>query len=65
MQAEQTIVVKTFQSSRKHPSANWVNKNIRMVATVSRKETCGGLYVSASSWQDAPTGPPSFKKISS
>jgi len=65
VQAERTIDVKTYQSSHKNPSANWVNKNIRMVATVSRKETCGGLYVSASSWQDAPTGPPSFKKISS
>ena len=65
MQAERTIDVKTYQSSYKNPSANWVNKNIRMDATVSRKETCGGLYVSASSWQDAPTGPPSFKKISS
>ena len=65
MQAEETIDVKTYQSSYKNPSENWVNKNIRMVATISRRETCGGLYVSASSWQDAPTGPPSFKKISS
>ena len=30
----------------------------RMVACTSDKETCGGLFVSASSWQDAPTGPP-------
>ena len=30
----------------------------KMVASTSRKETCGGIYVSASSWQDAPTAPP-------
>ena len=30
----------------------------KMVASTTKVETCGGLYVSASSWQDAPTGPP-------
>ena len=30
----------------------------RMVARASSYETSGGIYVSASSWQDAPTAPP-------
>jgi hypothetical protein len=50
--------IKKFQTSFKAPSKNWVNKNIKMVACTTKVETCGGLYVSASSWQDAPTGPP-------
>jgi len=29
-----------------------------MVDGTSEVETCGGLYVGASDWQDAPTGPP-------
>jgi hypothetical protein len=31
-----------------------------MVSNASKKETCGGIYVNASSWQDPPQGPPSF-----
>ena len=30
----------------------------KMVASTTKVETCGGIYVRASSWQDAPTGPP-------
>ena len=30
----------------------------QMLVSTSRKETCGGIYVSASSWQDPPTAPP-------
>ena len=52
--------IKTFQSSHQNPSKNWVNKNIRMSALITSDVRCGsgGLYVSASNWQDAPTGPP-------
>ena len=34
----------------------------RMVAATSKVETCGGLYVGASDWQDAPTGPPALNR---
>jgi len=30
----------------------------QMLVSTSRKETCGGIYVSASNWQDPPTAPP-------
>ena len=44
-----------------------VNKNLgylgRYISScmkVSTKDTAGGIYVSASSWQDPPQGPPYF-----
>lgn len=36
----------------------WDQANIVAPATTSKATTDGGLYVSASAWQDAPTGPP-------
>ena len=39
---------------------SWTAANITAPATTSRKSLAGGLYVSASSWQDAPTGPPKY-----
>jgi len=36
----------------------WDQANIVAPATSSKVTTAGGLYVSASAWQDAPTGPP-------
>ena len=40
-------------------SGSKANQNMqRMVSGASKKETCGGIYVSASSWQDPPTAPP-------
>ena len=38
--------------------AAWDEANIVAPATTSKATTAGGLYVSASAWQDAPTGPP-------
>ena len=44
-----------------------VNKNLGYLGQyisscmkVSTKDTAGGIYVSASSWQDPPQGPPHF-----
>lgn len=36
----------------------WDQANVVAPATLSKVTTAGGLYVSASAWQDAPTGPP-------
>ena len=36
----------------------WDQANIVAPASASKATTAGGLYVSASAWQDAPTGPP-------
>ena len=60
---ERGNVVYILCGVRSGPQAN--QQMQQMVASTNRKETCGGCYVSASDWQDAPTGPPRFKKISS
>ena len=40
-------------------SGSTANQNMqRMVSSASKKETCGGIYVNASSWQDPPQAPP-------
>ena len=40
-------------------SGSTANQNMqRMVSNASKKKTCGGIYVNASSWQDPPQAPP-------
>jgi len=53
---EKRNVVYTLCGKRSGSKAN--QQMEQMIACTSDKETCGGLFVSASSWQDAPTGPP-------
>ena len=36
----------------------WTAATVTAPASTSTKSLAGGLYVSASSWQDCPTGPP-------
>lgn len=38
----------------------WTAAKVTAPASSSKKSLAGGLYVSASSWQDCPTGPPTF-----
>jgi hypothetical protein len=37
-----------------------VRRLISSMMTISTFALAGGMYVSASSWQDAPQGPPNF-----
>jgi hypothetical protein len=39
---------------------SYVGKYLSSCMKVSAKNTAGGIYVSASSWQDPPQGPPHF-----
>ena len=49
---------KRKMSKSKQGSKAWKKAVISDPAKTSKKALAGGLYVSASSWQDAPTAPP-------
>ena len=48
-------------SKSKQGSRAWKKAAISDPAKSSSKSLAGGIYVSASSWQDAPTAPPPLK----
>ena len=53
---EKRNVVYTLCGKRSGSKAN--QQMQKMVDSTTKAETCGGLYVSAANWQDAPTAPP-------